>query len=69
MDMLGKVRHLEMRDKLSISEIRKSTGLSRITIRGKLRALGKVAPKYERKLDARKLTQFDATLITALEAD
>ncbi len=32
MDMLGKVRRMKMRDKLSISEISKSTGLSRKTL-------------------------------------
>jgi len=69
MDMLGKVRRMKMRDKLSISEISKRTGLSRNTIRGWLRAPGDVEPKYERKLDARKLTPFEATLITALKAD
>jgi len=69
MDMLGKVRRMKMRDKLSISEISKRTGLSRNTIRGWLRAPGDVVPKYERKLDARKLTPFEATLITALKAD
>lgn len=69
MDMLGKVRRMKMRDKLSTSEISKRTGLSRNTIRRWLRAPGDVVPKYERKLDARKLTQFEATLITALKAD
>ena len=69
MDMLGKVRRMKMRDKLSTSEISKRTGLSRNTIRRWLCAPGDVVPKYERKLDARKLTQFEATLITALKAD
>jgi DNA-binding transcriptional regulator LsrR (DeoR family) len=32
MDMLGKVRRMKMRDKLTISEISKRTGLSRYTV-------------------------------------
>jgi hypothetical protein len=32
MDMLGKVRRMKMRDKLSIGEISKRTGLSRNTL-------------------------------------
>ncbi|GEM_PF-4077202 len=34
MDMLGRVRRMKMRDKLSISEIAKRTGLARNTVRG-----------------------------------
>ncbi len=49
MDMLCKVRRMKMRDKLSISEISKRTGLSRNTIRRWLRAPGDVVPKYERQ--------------------
>ena len=33
MDMLGKVRHMHMRDRLSISEIARRAGLSRNTVR------------------------------------
>ena len=42
MDMLGKVRRMKMRDKLSISEIAKRTGLARNTIRSWLQAPGDV---------------------------
>lgn len=69
MDMLGKVRYVKMRDKLSISEISKRTGLSRNTIRGWLLATGDVVPKYELKPDARMLTPFEATLTTTLKTD
>ena len=61
MDMLGRVRRMKMRDKLSISEIAKRTGLARNTVRGWLRAPGDVIPKYQRRLDLRKLTAYEAT--------
>ena len=69
MDMLGRVRRMKMRDKLSISEIAKRTGLARNTVRGWLRAPGDVIPKYQRRLDPRKLTAYEASLIMALKAD
>lgn len=69
MDMLGKVRRMKMRDNLSISEIAKRTGLARNTIRGWLRAPGEVIPKYERRSDPRKITEYEAGLIMALKAD
>ena len=69
MDMLGKVRRMKLRDKLSISEIARRTGLSRNTVRGWLRAPGDVVPKYERRLDPRKISDYEPTLIAALKAD
>ncbi len=69
MDMLGKVRRMKMRDKLSISQIAKQTGLARNTIRGWLRAPGDVVPKYERRLDVHKLSAFEESLAMALKAD
>ena len=69
MDMLGKVRRMKMRDNLSISEIAKRTGLARNTVRGWLRAPGEVIPKYERRSDPRKITEYEAVLIMALKAD
>ena len=69
MDMLGKVRRMKMRDKLSISEIAKRTGLARNTVKGWLRAPGDVIPKYRRRCDPRKLTAYEAALIMALKAD
>ena len=38
MDMLGKIRRMFLRDKLSLHEITKRTGLSRNTVRRWLRA-------------------------------
>ena len=40
MDMLGKVRRMKMRDKLTISEIAKRTGLARNTVKRWLKAPG-----------------------------
>jgi transposase len=69
MDMLGKVRRMRMRDKLSISEIAKRTGLARNTVRGWLSAPGDVIPKYERRSDTCKITDYEVSLIMALKAD
>ena len=38
MEMLGKIRRMHLRDKLSLHEIAKRTGLSRNTLRRWLRA-------------------------------
>ncbi len=48
MDMIGKVKRMRMRDKLSISEIAKTTRLSRNTIKKWLNEPGDVAPRYRR---------------------
>ena len=69
MDMLGKVRRMRLRDKLSISEIAKRTGLARNTVRGWLSAPGDVIPKYERRSDTCKITDYEVSLIMALKAD
>ncbi|NCX23148.1 MAG: IS21 family transposase, partial [Betaproteobacteria bacterium] len=69
MDMLGKVRRMHMRDRLSISEIARRTGLSRNTVRRWLRAPGDLEPHYERSAGRRKLTDYEAILIAALKAD
>ena len=69
MDMLGKVRRMKMRDKLTISEISKRTGLARNTVKRWLKAPGDVTPKYLRRSDATKLSAYEATLVMALKAD
>ena len=69
MDMLGRVRRMHMRDKLSISEIAKRTGLSRNTVKKWLRAPGDVEPTYRRKPDQTKLKPFESFLVAALKAD
>ena len=45
MDMLGKVRRMHMRDRLSISEIARRTGLSRNKVRRWLRARARAERK------------------------
>jgi len=69
MDMLGKVRRMKMRDKLTISEISKRTGLSRNTVKRWLRAPGDVSLKYLRRSDPTKLSAYESTLVMPLKAD
>ena len=70
MEILGKIRRLHLRDKKSLHEIAKTTGLSRNTIRRWLRAPDETAaPVYRRNEHPGKLTTFHAALEQALKAD
>ena len=70
MEMLGKIRRMFLRDKLSLHEIVKRTGLSRNTIRRWLRSSEEAAPpRYTRTDKPGKLTAFHETLEQALKAD
>ncbi len=72
MEMLGKVRRMYLRDKLSLHEISKRTGLSRNTLRKWLRkpAVDPVAaPRYVRGKMPNKLTPYHGALELALNAD
>src|SRR5437763_387173 len=70
MEMLGKIRRLYLRDKLSLHEIAKRTGLSRNTIRRWLRTTEEtMPPTYSRRKEPSKLTVFHAALEQALKAD
>src|SRR5450830_462449 len=70
MEMLGKVRRLYLRDKLSLHEIAKRTGLSRNTIKKWLRTAEEVtAPTYRREPGPGKLTPYHVALELALKAD
>lgn len=70
MEILGKIRRLYLRDKLSLHEITKRTGISRNTIRRWLRTTDETAaPTYCRRKEPSKLTAFHATLEQALKAD
>ena len=70
MEILGKIRRMYLRDKLSLHEITKQTGLSRNTIRSWLRSSEKAAPPtYRRTEGPGKLTAFHAALEQALKAD
>jgi len=70
MEILGKIRRMYSRDKLSLHEIARRTGLSRNTIRKWLRAEEKaVPPKYRRIKVGGKLSPFHSLLEQALKAD
>ena len=70
MEMFGKIRRMYFRDKLSLHEITKRTGLSRNTIRKWLRDAKETAPpKYRRREEPGKLTAFHAALEQALKVD
>jgi transposase len=72
MEMLGKVRRMHLRDKLSLHEISKRTGLSRNTLRKWLRkpeAEVVAPPRYQRDDSPHKLTPYHSTLEQALKAD
>ena len=71
MEMLGKVRRMHLRDKLSLHEISKRTGLSRNTLRKWLRVAEKdvAPPRYDRSEGLNKLSPFYSTLELALTAD
>ncbi len=69
MEMSGKIRRMYVRDKLSLHEIAKRTGLSRNTIRKWVRPAEAVVPIYRRSDAPKKLTDFHATLERALKAD
>ena len=70
MEMFGKIRRMYLRDKLSLHEITKRTGLSRNTIRRWLRSSEDAAvPTYRRKAEPCKLAAFHEVLGQALKAD
>ena len=70
MEILGKIRRMYLRDKLSLHEITKRTGLSRNTIRRWLRTPDEAAPPtYSKGKEPNKLTEFHAALEQALKAD
>jgi transposase len=70
MEMLGKIRRMHLRDKLSLHEIAKRTGLSRNTVRAWLRKPDpKAPPKYQRRAIPPKLGPFRDSIVLALKAD
>jgi transposase len=70
MEMLGKIRRMYLRDKLSLHEITKRTGLSRNTIRRWLRTPEETAvPTYRRGKGSGKLKAFHAVLEQSLKVD
>jgi len=70
MEMIGKIRRMYFRDKMSLHEITKRTSLSRNTIRKWIRSTEEVAlPAYQRSPMPGKLTAFHESLEQALKAD
>ncbi len=69
MEMMGKIRRMYFRDKLSLHQIAKRTGLSRNTIRKWVRAPEATQPAYQRCAAFNKLSPFHQTLEQALKAD
>ena len=69
MDMIGKIRRLHRRDKLSEREIARKTGLSRNTVSKWLKGETPKLPKYVRGEQATKLTPFHDAITQALKAD
>ena len=69
MAMIGKIRRLYFRDKLSVSEIARRTSLARNTIKKWLRAPHGSEPRYRRREKPGKLAVFEAQLTRALEVD
>jgi len=70
MEILGKIRRMHYRDKMSLHQITKRTGLSRNTIRKWLRKPEDASPpKYKRDKAQSKLAPYHATITQALKAD
>ena len=69
MALLGKIRRMYYRDKLSLSEIARRTSLSRNTVKKWLKSTGNTEPKYRRRPQARKLAPYQDWLTKALETD
>jgi transposase len=69
MNLLGKVRRLHFRDRLSISEIERRTGLTRKTIRKWLKAPEGVEPKYRRRAGDTKIAPYAERLVKMLKID
>jgi transposase len=70
MEMLGRIRRMHLRDKVSLHEIAKRTGLSRNTVRRWLREPQEVKePVYARESGFSKLLPFVAELELSLKAD
>jgi transposase len=69
MEMIGKVRRMHRRDKKSVREIARATGLSRNTVAKWLQAPVQERAKYRRTSPPTKLTPFHEAIRQALKAD
>ena len=68
MPMIGKIRRMFYRDRLTISEISRRTSLSRMTIRKWLNEPDP-EPKYERRDRPSKLSAYKEAIVAALQVD
>ena len=69
MAMIGKIRRMYYRDKLSLSEIARRTSLSRNTVKKWLRKPKGTEPHYRRRPSVNKLAPFAPWLTQALATD
>ena len=69
MGMYAKVRRLYFRERLSISEIKRQTSLSRNTIKKWINVTEGVEPKYVRPQVDSKITPYESRLQLALQTD
>ena len=69
MAILGKIRRMYYRDKLSLSEISRRTSLSRNTVKKWLKAAEGTEPQYRRHSGETKVAPFVVRLTQALETD
>ena len=69
MVLLGKIRRMYYRDKLSVSEIARRTSLSRDTVKKWLKSPEGTEPKYRRREREGKLAAYQGWLNEALEVD
>jgi transposase-like protein len=68
-EMMGKIRRMYFRDKLSLHQIAKRTGLSRNIFRKWVRTPEATQPAYQQCATFNKLSPFHQTLKQALKAD
>ncbi len=68
-EMVGRIRRMHRRDKVSVREIARSTGLSRNTVVKWLAEAVQGAPKYRRAPQPTKLGPFHEAIEQALVAD
>ncbi len=69
MDMLGKIRRMHFRDKISVREIARRTGLSRNTVREWLKRSEMTEPEYPKRTSPSRLDPYKEQLARWLKAD
>lgn len=67
--MLAKIRRMHLRDRMSLREVSRRTGLSRNTVRSSLRRPEVVEPKYPARKAASKLDGWMEVLRARLRSD